>query len=310
MAEKLAFIIPCLNEEKNIGHALESIKNAMDVVDYEIIVCDNGSIDSTRSIASRAGATVLIDFDATISKLRNIGAAATDAGILVFIDADVTIDKSWYLALLNSMKNWPHSKLLISGSRCLAPAEPSLINEHWFSLLNDSESKYINSGHMLVTRTTFNLIFGFNENLETSEDYDFCERAKKAGVQILPDQKLISYHHGYPKNLTDFIIRESWHGKEDASSLEKLTKSKTALVAFGLSTARIAGISIIATTKFTFIGILILAISLFASMAIVKIKFKNKNIDSFFVTHIIFELYLFGRTLALIRTRKRPKARC
>src|SRR5690554_6311308 len=182
MTPKIVFIIPCLNEESNIGKAINSIKLSMGNTDFEIIVCDNGSTDETRFIAKKNGARVLIDTDANISKLRNIGASSSEADIYVFIDADVTIDETWYAQLLTSIKDWPQNKLLVSGSRCLTPEGPGLINKHWFSALEDNSSNYINSGHMIVPKNTFDLVTGFDENLKTSEDYDFCQRAKKSGA--------------------------------------------------------------------------------------------------------------------------------
>ena len=47
---EISIIIPCYNEEKNIFNAIKSISNHFKKTHFEIIVIDDGSIDSTRRI--------------------------------------------------------------------------------------------------------------------------------------------------------------------------------------------------------------------------------------------------------------------
>lgn len=103
---------------------------------------------------------------------------------------------------------------------------------NWFSKFKNSNSNYINSGHLLVTRSAFDSLEGFDESLKTAEDYDLCQRAKKNGISVFNSSTLKAYHNGYPKTLIDFLVRESWHGQQDISSLSSFFHSKTALIAF------------------------------------------------------------------------------
>lgn len=129
MTSSYAFIIPALNEEANIGRTIESIKGVMGTRNYSIIVCDNGSTDNTPTIASNAGARVVVNPDATIAKLRNIGAHLTTQKILVFIDADVTLDENWHAELSHSMEKWANKDLIITGSRCRTLGNSSLLDK-------------------------------------------------------------------------------------------------------------------------------------------------------------------------------------
>ena len=54
--EKTVVIIPALNEERSIGQVIGDIPQ--DLV-TEIVVVNNGSTDSTASVASGCGATVI-----------------------------------------------------------------------------------------------------------------------------------------------------------------------------------------------------------------------------------------------------------
>jgi len=54
---KISIIIPALNEENSIGQVINSLPK----IYYQLIVVDNGSNDSTRKIAKKNGAIVLIE---------------------------------------------------------------------------------------------------------------------------------------------------------------------------------------------------------------------------------------------------------
>lgn len=304
----ISFIIPALNEEDMIESTLRAINRALPINTYEVIVVDNGSNDNTVSVAEAMNATVLVDSEATIAKLRNLGAQEAKGNILTFIDADVTLSSDWYEHLKSAMKQWPEDGLLVTGSVCLAPESSTFVEKHWFSLLSHSETSYINSGHLITTRAMFDRIDGFDTTLRTAEDYDFCHRAKSAGGKVFKQPELRSFHNGFPKTVMQFMSRESWHGKEDFKSVKKFLHSKTAIAAttnftllFLLSTSVITGNFI-----FAFFFLIVVC---FLCLSLTYIKFGTHTPDSFFKTAICFELYLLGRIQSIFFKRKRPEAR-
>ena len=85
---ELTIGIPAYNEEKNIGAIIIQLKK----IASKIIVCDDGSTDSTNSIAKELGAIVISHsknqgYGATIRSIF-LKAKEIDADILVTIDAD------------------------------------------------------------------------------------------------------------------------------------------------------------------------------------------------------------------------------
>lgn len=93
----ISFIIPCLNEEKNIGQTIdkcqaELIKNK--VFDYEIIVIDNNSTDKSSSIAKRKGAKVILEKERGYGRAIRTGLINASKEICIIIDADMTYDPS------------------------------------------------------------------------------------------------------------------------------------------------------------------------------------------------------------------------
>lgn len=84
---KISAIIISRNEETRIAKCLSSLA----WVD-EIIVVDNGSIDSTREIAKEQGAIVILEGDVhDFAKLRNIGKENAHGEWLLYIDADEVV---------------------------------------------------------------------------------------------------------------------------------------------------------------------------------------------------------------------------
>jgi dolichol-phosphate mannosyltransferase len=86
MAE-ITIIIPTLNEEKNIGALLDTIKELYPQI--PVLVADDGSKDKTRSIAKKKGADVL---DRTHEPIKGICASIVDGAAHLTTDNFVVID--------------------------------------------------------------------------------------------------------------------------------------------------------------------------------------------------------------------------
>src|SRR3954471_23629194 len=90
--EPVSIIVPAYNAEATIAECLKALKTAMEPAD-ELIVFDDGSTDSTRSIAEAAGARIISNPGPPKGPAhgRNMGAASADRPHLIFVDADVII---------------------------------------------------------------------------------------------------------------------------------------------------------------------------------------------------------------------------
>src|SRR5580698_8714752 len=90
----LSFIIPAHNEEAWIARSISAVLDSMASVGepYEVIVVDDGSTDSTASIAQRLGVRVIHVTHRHISATRNSGARQSRGDILFFVDADTLMN--------------------------------------------------------------------------------------------------------------------------------------------------------------------------------------------------------------------------
>ena len=289
-------IIPAFNEEQHIQNILQAllINDAL-----EIIVVDNGSTDKTAEIVKQLGVNV-IDFPVgTIAAVRNRGVKESSADVLVFIDADIRVSLDWHDNLINVIENLHNSPLMITGSRVQSAEKNNWLHKYWFSELTSYSAPYINSGHLITSRFLFDKIHGFNESLETAEDYEICQKATSAGAVIYNNPELVVTHDGYPDSIIEFIQRERWHGRQDVESLQLFLDSKIAWFAF--SNLLLFIIAVMATLSgfyYAFPAYFVIMYSL--SFMLTLYKFGLKRLNYMLIMPVIFYLYLCGRALAIV----------
>ena len=299
---EISFIVPAKNEEKHIKTCISSIVNVVgNRISYEIIVCDNGSVDNTVLCAENAGAKVFSFPGVNISCLRNNGAQKAKGSILVFLDADVALLPDWIGAFLED-----NNKILaldiITGSRCLVPDNSSWIEKYWFApMAADDNVTYINSGHLVVNYEFFERIGGFNTDLETGEDYEFCIRAIKKGGRVLVNNQLKVIHFGYPKSIVQFVKREAWHGKSDFESIRNIIYSKVSLLTIVYLLAHVLFFINIMRPFSLLHCVIVFCVCFFSSC----VKFK-KTIKVIPINTVIYYFYFLGRSIAFwqVVTRK------
>lgn len=228
----ISFIIPTLNEEEHIGGVLDSIRENVDgLFQYEVLVVDNGSRDKTVKIAMEKSAICIQVPGCSISSLRNLGASSAKSDIFVFLDGDVYLGKGWGERIGPVIERLYSLHHIITGSLYGISEENNWIERIWFAPRTAlKEVIYINGGHLIIHKSLFSKMEGFDPDLKTGEDYEFCVRARKRGALIENNPELKVIHAGYPKSIKRFFARERWHGCGDYKSLKTLLSSKPALV--------------------------------------------------------------------------------
>ena len=94
MAERVALIIPALNEEQSLPGVLAEIAHTAllggSAGPMQVIVVDNGSTDRTAEVARALGAQVVSEPRRGYGRacLAGIDAAGSDASFIAFMDAD------------------------------------------------------------------------------------------------------------------------------------------------------------------------------------------------------------------------------
>lgn len=97
----ISVVIPTLNEEASIAHAIRSCREAGPC---EVIVVDGGSRDRTVEIA-RGRADAVIDAPRGRASQMNAGAAVARGEVLLFLHADTRLPAGSLPAVLDALRN-------------------------------------------------------------------------------------------------------------------------------------------------------------------------------------------------------------
>lgn len=185
----ISVVIPTYCEEEWLPRLLESLRVQV-LKPQEIIVADAQSTDGTRDVAVKYGARVVEG--GRIAVGRNAGARAAVSEYLLFLDADTVLPTE--VTLGRAFLTYLKEGLDIASARYSPPkeAEPSFgktVGAFFFGIWNIYTSiqnvfkKPIATGgaFILVKKSLFDAVGGFDEAINIGEDRDFFRRISEAG---------------------------------------------------------------------------------------------------------------------------------
>jgi len=303
----VAFVIPARDEALSIGRCLEAI-NSCEKQDWsiEIIVLDNGSEDETVKIAKSHGAKVIDLPDVNISTLRNSGAAATDASYIGFIDADIIISHDW---LIHCMREISREGVGMVGFSPRIPTDSTWVTRTWHLQISGREDyaqrMWLGSANIMVNRSAFLEVGGFDETLETCEDVDLGYRMSQQ-YKIQSDKRIHAIHLGETSTLKEFFNKEVWRGRSNYAGLSR----------HGIETSEIPSLVQPPVTLLGLVGIplalifhsstlLILSILLFASYPLARsilIARRTKRWSLFPHLMAVWTVYSSARAYSFVKT--------
>ena len=181
---KISVIIPTFNREKCIGVAIDSVLN-QDYTPYEVIVVNDGSSDKTVHLLDKYASSIdNIRFDAIhhrkqegVSAARNTGVKYSSGDWIAFLDSDDYWESSKLDDQVSYLEDYPFYHILQSEETWIRNGQfVNACNYHkkpcgWAfeeSLLRC----LISPSSVLLSKTLFELVGGFNEILMACEDYD------------------------------------------------------------------------------------------------------------------------------------------
>ncbi len=213
----ISIIIPALNEEKMIGRCLDSLTRLAFARDqFEVLVVDNGSRDKTLIVADsfkdRLNLKILQLAGVRISALRNLGAKAALGDTLAFLDADCLAPADW-LDHIHALA--PTGGAGVLGAHYLLPEDSSWVGRTWHRYQEapkSGEVSHVPAGDLIMRREDFLRLGGFDETIQTNEDYELCERARNAGMQVRAFPQIGVVHLGTAQSLRVFFRKQAWHG--------------------------------------------------------------------------------------------------
>ena len=188
----LSIIIPCYNCEATLGEQMNFLLEEKSGTKCEILLCDNGSTDSTKALIveySRKDDRVRY-VDASHKKgagaARNKGVSHAQGEFVAFLDADDRIEKGWLEAIIDGLAR--HG-FVASRMKELSSSEGRIGKKRQESrLIFDRYANFLPSAGACglgIRRDIHNMIGGFDENLIFCQDADYCWRVQLAGTPLV-----------------------------------------------------------------------------------------------------------------------------
>jgi glycosyltransferase involved in cell wall biosynthesis len=191
MYELLTIVIPCYNEEKYIGRALQNIYDQDYSRFIRIIVADAGSTDNTISIINSFKNKLDIEVvkGGLPSVGRNAGARLADTEWILFLDADITFTSE--SVIFDSIYQVMFNNYSMIGTTPKYFGEPDFKAEIMFffnritTWILSKTRPFAIGGFTLIRRDVFVGLGGYNEKAHQSEDWLLSRQIKPAKFKLI-----------------------------------------------------------------------------------------------------------------------------
>jgi GT2 family glycosyltransferase len=186
----VSVIIPIYNGAATLGEQLEAFRAQTYEGEWEIVAVNNGSTDSSIRVVQ--------DYQRLISQLRlvqalekqskgyasNIGARAARGDKLIFCDQDDVVAPGWLAALADALEKHDLAcgTLELETLNRSSPWRP--VFPHGAEAPMLGFLPHVSGCNIAVSRTAFEAVGGFSEEIPTSDDVDFTWRLQLHGYVI------------------------------------------------------------------------------------------------------------------------------
>jgi glycosyltransferase involved in cell wall biosynthesis len=207
--ETVSVVIPCYNEERFIGNALDQLARQFDSDRYEIIVVDGLSNDNSRAVVEdfrrrRPEVSVsLVENPArNIPTALNLGVAAAKGNVIARMDAHAAPSDGYIRRCVEVLQTSDAgvvgmpcmvragSNTVVARTIAAAVSHPFGIGDAKYRLGADGplQESVDTVAFACFTKSLWQQLGGFNESLLTNEDYDFNYRVRASGRNVILDR--------------------------------------------------------------------------------------------------------------------------
>ncbi len=199
---RVSVVVCSYNGAATIHDTLEGLRN-LDYPDFEVIVVNDGSTDSTPDIVSEYPSVKLVTTENRgLSNARNTGIETSEGDLVAFIDDDAYPDSLWLKYLVLSLSE-EENCVGGGGPNLPPPSEDWRIIAMGYApggpnpvLVSDRSAEHIPGCNMLFRKEALVEVNGFDPRFRTAgDDVDLCWRLIDKGGRIAYSQSAVVWHH-------------------------------------------------------------------------------------------------------------------
>jgi glycosyltransferase involved in cell wall biosynthesis len=225
---KLSVVVCSYNGSATLRETLEALRK-VEYPDFEVIVVNDGSTDSTPEIAVEYAVRLISTPNRGLSSARNTGMEAATGEIVAYVDDDAYPDPHWlqYLAHAFTTTDFagvggpnipPQGDGMIAESVANAPGGPSHV------LTSDQIAEHIPGCNMAFRRDALLEVGGFDPVYRAAgDDVDLCWKIQASGRKIGFHPSAVVWHHRR-NSVKAYWRQQKGYGKAEALLEEKWTQ--------------------------------------------------------------------------------------
>jgi hypothetical protein len=222
---KASVVVPAYNAEATLGECLDSLAH-LNYPDYETIVVDDGSSDSTGEVAARAGVRVLRVAHRGLGAARNSGIEAAAGSCVAFIDADARADRDWLYHLVETLTRRgaaaaggpnfaPPPATALAAAIAVAPGQPREVRA------GDDTLAQVCGCNMIVDKAAAQAAGGFDPMFTAAgDDVDFSCQLAERKLTIANAPAAVVIHERRP-TLAAYIEQQRGYGRGEGLLFRK-----------------------------------------------------------------------------------------
>lgn len=229
----VSVIIPAYNAEKSLSDCLDALLN-QSILPNEIIVVDDGSKDSTKTIAeSFSLVKVISQKNQGPARARNVGAKEAESDVIIFIDSDCIVEKNWLKEMLIPFQD--ENVVGVQGAyktkqtSLVARFDQADIEYRYERMKRQKHLDWIGTYSAAYKRDIFLKENGFDESFPraSGEDPEFSYRLAEKGYVLKFAPTAIVYHT-HPSSLIRYLkvkfFRAYWRMRMYVKHPKKIVK--------------------------------------------------------------------------------------
>ena len=201
----ISVIIPVYNDPNGLHDTVMAlVRQNYEREKYEIIIVDNGSMDSTRKLAQSFQSTYQGRIQVEVEDkrqgsyaARNKGIKAARGSLLCFMDADVIAPPN-YLSEISKYFEKVGNDYLGCNVKMILKRDTLAAKYNYINGFNVEASirrdSYTPTCNLVGKRSAIAETGFFDDRLEGGGDFEFGKRAKTAGLQLSYANDIVLYH--------------------------------------------------------------------------------------------------------------------